>query len=164
MTTTYPRPINHIGISVPDIDKAIEWYAEVLGYRLFAGPTILDINDRPPVQALDVLGGKFKRVKIAHLSTGYGTGIELFQSVDPSQEAESNEVEFYRNGIFHICVTDPNIEDLIEKIVDTGGSQISRIWDDRPPLNKFKMVYCRDPFGTIIEIHTHSYEIVQSWR
>lgn len=161
---TCPRPLNHIGISVPDIDRAIAWYGEVLGYRLFSGP--FDLVANPPVvaQFQDALGERCKHVRIAHLSTGGGVGIELFQPVLPATLANTTDIRFDQSGPFHICVTDPDIDGLINKIVATGGSQISQIWDDRPPSGIYRMAYCRDPFGTIIEIHTHSYEIVQGWR
>ena len=31
-----------------------------------------------------------------------------------------------------------------------------------PGEKPYKMVYCEDPFGNIVEIYTHSYELVYS--
>ncbi|CAH0135212.1 hypothetical protein SRABI96_00339 [Peribacillus sp. Bi96] len=31
--------ITHIGLSVPDLDAAIKWYEQVLGFKLLAGPS-----------------------------------------------------------------------------------------------------------------------------
>lgn len=130
--TTCPRPLNHIGISVPDIDRAIAWYGEVLGYRLFSGP--FDLVASPPAlaQFQDALGERCQHVRIAHLSTGGGVGIELFQPVLPATQPGTTDIRFDQPGPFHICVTDPDIEGLIGRIVATGGTQTSRIWDDRP--------------------------------
>jgi catechol 2,3-dioxygenase-like lactoylglutathione lyase family enzyme len=164
MTKTAPRPLNHIGIGVSDIDAAIRWYAEVLGYRVFAGPTTISLEADTRGHAKDVLGPRFRSLKIAHLSTGGGVGVELFQSIDPPHRDRESDIEFDRSGPFHLCVTDPDIDGLIAKIVETGGKQLSKVWDDRPPGNVFKMAYCSDPFGTILEIHTHSYEVVQAWK
>lgn len=164
MATTVPRPIHHIGIGVSDIEAAIKWYEEVLGFRAFTGPVELTLERDDTGQLADVLGPKFRKMKLAHLSTGMGVGIELFQSIDPPHQRRSEDVEFYKSGTFHFCVTDPDIEGLAARIVASGGRQLSAIWDDRPPLGKFRMVYCQDPFGTLIEIHTDSYEIVQGWR
>ena len=163
MTVSSPRPLHHIGIAVPDIAAAIDWYSDVLGYRVFAGPVLLDLAADSRGQLKDVLGPRFRKLKIAHLSTGSGIGIELFEPIDPPFEGPTENVEFWRGGPFHICVTDPDIETLIARVVAKGGRQLSQIWDDRPPHN-MRMVYCQDPFGTLIEIHTHSYEIVQGWR
>ena len=38
MRSEYPKVINHIAISVPDLDRAIKWYKEVFGFHVIAGP------------------------------------------------------------------------------------------------------------------------------
>jgi hypothetical protein len=37
------------------------------------------------------------------------------------------------------------------------GKQRSKIWDI-PPSKGYKIAFCEDPFGNVIEIYTHSYE------
>jgi catechol 2,3-dioxygenase-like lactoylglutathione lyase family enzyme len=37
MRSVYPKVINHIAISVPDLDQAIKWY-KVFGFHVIAGP------------------------------------------------------------------------------------------------------------------------------
>ena len=34
----YPRTVNYIAVSVPDLDKAIRWYTEILGFNLVMRP------------------------------------------------------------------------------------------------------------------------------
>ncbi len=62
-----------------------------------------------------------------------------------------------KNGVIHISIIEPNLEDLARKISETGGRQLSKIWE----LNQekhHKVVFCEDPFGNIIEIYSHSFE------
>jgi catechol 2,3-dioxygenase-like lactoylglutathione lyase family enzyme len=33
-----PVPSNHIGVGVPDLDKAVTWYHEVLGFNIVVEP------------------------------------------------------------------------------------------------------------------------------
>ena len=132
MAPTCPRPLNHIAIGVSDIEAAIRWYEEVLGFRAFAGPFELAREADETGRIGDVLGPRFGRVKIAHLATGSGVGLELFEAIDPPHERREESIEFWKSGTFHFCVTDPDIEGLVDKIVATGGRQLSRIWDDRP--------------------------------
>jgi catechol 2,3-dioxygenase-like lactoylglutathione lyase family enzyme len=164
MSQVCPRPLHHIGIGVSDIDAAIKWYEEVLGFRLFAGPFDLTRSGDKTGQLADLFGPPFQKLKIAHLSTGSGVGLELFEAVDPAHVRRTDGVEYWKSGTFHFCVMDPDIEGLAAKIAATGGKQLSKIWEDRPSQGKYRMVYCEDPFGTLIEIHTHSYELVQGWR
>ncbi|MCG8423810.1 MAG: VOC family protein [Proteobacteria bacterium] len=156
-----PVAINHIGAVVNDIDAAIKWYGEVMGFRLVAGPFDLTPDIATGPQVLDVLGSRLRHLRIAHMSTGNGVGLELFEPVDPPLEERKDMVEFWRAGYFHICVTDPDIEGLVRRIVETGGRQLSQIWPDRPPKKEFLMCYCADPFGNVVEVYSHAYEHMQ---
>lgn len=159
-----PAPMNHIGITVSDIDAAIGFYTKVLGYRLFTGPLLLSAKENPTGQLVNLFGPDFKSLKIAHLSTGSGPGLEIFQPIDPPYQPPTDAVPYRRAGTTHICVTDPDIEGICELIKAEGGQQLSEIWSDRLPHKEFKMVYCLDPWGTLLEVHTHDYLWVQGWR
>ncbi len=161
---TYPRSFNHIGISVPDIGKAVAWYRDILGFSLVSGPYEIDHSTLGGEQAVNVLGFDFRRMRMAHMAAANGVGIELFQLIDPPYQAPGERVEYWKGGIFHLCITDPDIEGLTKRIVESGGRQLSKIWQERPPSVEHRMVYCADPFGIVIEIYTHSYEAMQGWR
>lgn len=155
-----PVALNHVGVGVADIDAAIAWYCEILGARLVSGP--FEIAD--DAQAEDVLGSRFRRMLLAHLSLANGVGIELFQSIDPPHQRRRDSIDFWKSGFFHICVTHPDVEGLAERIASTGGKRLSRIWKERGDAKDYRMCYCRDPFGNIIEIYSHSYELMQAHR
>ncbi len=92
------------------------------------------------------------------LSSGNQVGIEIFEYLDPKAERRINDnFEYWKSGFIHICITDPNIEELCRKISENGGKQRSKIWDI-PPSKGYKIAFCEDPFGNVIEIYTHSYE------
>ncbi len=40
MNKAYPRTFSHIGISVPNLEKAVEFYTEVMGWYLIMEPTV----------------------------------------------------------------------------------------------------------------------------
>ena len=39
--STYPRTFSHIGISVPDVEKAAKFYSDVMGWYHIMEPTII---------------------------------------------------------------------------------------------------------------------------
>ncbi|MDQ0474017.1 VOC family protein [Labrys wisconsinensis] len=159
-----PRPINHVGVGVADLDAAIAWYGQVLGFRLISGPNEIRAEAASGAQAVDVLGPAFRHMRMAHLTSANGVGLELFQLIDPPHERRPDTVEFWKSGFFHICVTDPDIDALSAKIAATGGAVISKLWIERGETTEYRMCYCRDPFGNVIEIYTHSYELMQGHR
>ncbi len=159
MKNVYPRKFSHIGLSVKNIEQVAKWYEEVLGFYVLMEPTSVKNENDTAIGRMcqAVFGDAFEDFKIAHLSTADGIGIELFEFPEtPDVEFEFNP---YQKGIFHICVQDPNIEDLANKIVESGGKQRMPIMEYYPGEKPYKMVYMEDPWGNIIEIYTHSYEL-----
>ena len=58
---------------------------------------------------------------------------------------------------------DPNVEELAERIVAAGGKK--RMEKPRyyyPGEKPYRMIYMEDPFGNIVEIYSHSYELIYS--
>ena len=55
-------------------------------------------------------------------------------------------------------MTDPNIEQLADRIASSGGRQRSKVSRINSTTNEYRLCYCEDPFGNIIEIYTHNYE------
>jgi len=55
-----------------------------------------------------------------------------------------------------------DIESLAEKIVALGGKQRMPVREYYPGEKPYRMVYCEDPFGNIIELYSHSYELTYS--
>ena len=70
-------------------------------------------------------------------------------------------LEYWKTSFFDICITEPDLEKFTKKIVEGGGKQRSKIWELMPG-KPYKIAYCEDPFGNIIEIYTHNYDEV--WR
>jgi lactoylglutathione lyase family protein len=157
----FPRTFSHIGLSVPDLDRAVKFYTEVMGWYLIMAPTTITEDDSAiGVMCNDVFGPGWGQFRIAHLATGDKIGVELFQF--PNAENPENNFEYWKTGVFHFAVQDPDLEGLAEKIVAAGGKQRMPVREYYPGEKPYRMVYMEDPFGNIIEIYSHSYELTYS--
>ncbi|MBW4706372.1 VOC family protein [Roseobacter sp. YSTF-M11] len=155
---TTPKALNHIGIVVDDIHRAIEWYGEVMGFRLIMGPRTLKPQAAATAETGNIFDARFKEALQAHLVTGNSIGLELFQFVEPVSVRSHDGLKDYEHpGYFHICFTDPDIEGLAQRIVATGGKMRTPVFEFIPGTDR-KLVYCEDPFGNIIELFSHTYE------
>jgi catechol 2,3-dioxygenase-like lactoylglutathione lyase family enzyme len=154
MTEPTPRAFNHVGMTVPNIDQAIAWYGAVLGFRLIFR-RLLEYKPEVP-EVREIFGPRFGRAHQAHLLSAGGVGLELFQFLDPPVEAPADNFRYWQTGVFHLCVTDPDLEGLVARILAHGGKQRTKIWAFLPG-RPCKLVYCEDPFGNIIEGFSHSY-------
>ena len=158
----YPRSFSHIGITVPDINKAVTFYEEVMGWYVIMSPSKVQKESDTAIgqMCMDVFGDDWEYFEIAHLSTSDGIGIELFSF--PHGVKEAPEFNPFNTGLFHFCVQDPDIENLTNKIVEYRGKQRMPIREYYPNEKPYKMVYVQDPFGIVFEIYTHSYELTYS--
>ncbi|QJP34571.1 glyoxalase [Nonlabens sp. Ci31] len=158
----YPKSFSHIGITVPDIHKAVKFYSEILGWYVIMQPSKVKKETDTAIgqMCIDVFGNDWEEFEIAHLSTSDGIGIELFSF--PFGIKKAPDFNPFNTGLFHFCIQDPDIETLVTKIVAAGGKQRMPIRAYYPDNKPYKMCYVEDPFGIVFEIYTHSYELTYS--
>jgi predicted enzyme related to lactoylglutathione lyase len=89
--------------------------------------------------------------------TANDVAFELFQFVPGGPDA----VNAAKPGYFHTCLVSADIEALACRIQNRGGSQLSPIL----PLLEYgvyRMCYCADPFGNVIELYSHGHEVISA--
>jgi len=85
------------------------------------GPTEIQHDESAIGQMCDdVFGEGWGSFRIAHLSTGDGIGLELFEF--PNTVDEERPFEYWRRGLFHFCVQDADVEARV-KIIDSVVSR-----------------------------------------
>ncbi len=151
--------MNHIGLLVGDMDKAIEFYTNALGLKVVMGNTKVEEERETAIgkMCVAVFGEGFKGFNIAHLVTTDGIGVELFEM---KERAERHVVDFSRIGIFHFCLETDDFENVIKKTKEFGGKARMDIMryhpeDDSKP---YQMIYLEDPFGNLFELYSHTYK------
>jgi catechol 2,3-dioxygenase-like lactoylglutathione lyase family enzyme len=152
----YPHVMGHIGVVVSNIDEAFAWYRDILGFTPVMEPDTVEAGGSHFGDlAQDAVGEDFGEMQIAHLATGNHVGFELFEF----DGVEKNDQKAMTAGITHFCVQDPNIEEMVNRIVNSGGDQLSsKIWNIYPDRPEYQMCYCTDPWGNIVELHSRGYE------
>jgi catechol-2,3-dioxygenase len=161
---TNHKAINHIGLSVPDLERAVDWYQTVLGFKVLMGPYEVTLTDSYASRMLkNFFGPELKKLRMVHMSMGNDIGLEMFEFIEPQSKPPKKRFNYTTPGFYHICVTDTNIESLVNKILEHGGTQISQIWEIFKG-SGLKAVYCQDPFGNVIEVFSHPYHEVWTNR
>lgn len=104
-----------------------------------------------------------RELKFGILASGNSVCVEVFQFIDPAPKPRDEEFEFSRVGVFHICVTDPDPEALVKKIVESGGKQVGGSMDySAYGLTGQNGIYTQDPWGNVVEVMSISLERVSS--
>jgi predicted enzyme related to lactoylglutathione lyase len=158
-----PLALNHVGITVPDVFAAIDWYGEVFACTHVMGPRLMSVDVPATAETGPVFGPGFRRLLQAHLLTGNGVGIELFEPLDPKPLPPAEALEYRRCGPWHFALTHPDVDAILERIVANGGHQHSAAHNFAPG-RPWRLAYARDPWWTTIEIVSHTYaEMFSNW-
>ena len=122
---TYPRTFSHIGISVPDVEQAVEFYSQVMGWYPIMKPTVITEESETAigVMCIDVFGTGWGSFKIAHMSTGDRIGVEMFEF--PHNESPK-EFDYWKTSTFHFCVQDPDSKDWSPRSSSTAVNNACR--------------------------------------
>ncbi|MBY6161153.1 VOC family protein [Mameliella alba] len=135
---------HHIGLVVPDLDSARRFYARALRFHdLFEGGWVAP---SPLFEGITGLSGTSARTAMMEGPCGL---LELFEYSAPVSEAEPSARTAADRGLRHIGIETDTPEAVVEAILEAGGRR-DGVLTQVP--GGARAIYCRDPFGNIIEI------------
>lgn len=155
---SYPICFSHVGHTVPDLQKAITFFTNAMGWYHVSGPIHVEENGTDTLSSISrkIYGSGWGSFSFAHLVSADGIGFEMFEF--QNNKTKTSDVNPFVTGINHFCIQDPDIEGRMERILAFGGKQKTEIMPlDPTGVKPYKMAYMEDPFGNLIEIYTHSY-------
>ena len=127
--------LHHAGLSVPDLDRSLDWYCGALGLRP---------GFRFEVPAIGLRGA---------FALGDGdTGVELIEMAGavpgpPKTDPPSANAV---HGFNHVCFHVADLEDVYTRLLDHGAAGV---WAPREsPEPGMRMAYVTDPDGNLIEL------------
>ena len=139
--------VNHLGVNVPDLDAAAAWYTSVPGFQIIRPAFEIVAGESESGQRFAHINGpKFARCRVAYLAAGNGIGFEMFEFSEPRTERFGDDWEFWRPGIWYLCITAPDVAALAEAIAVSGGRHRSAALE-APPGSGLKLTYRQDPWG-----------------
>ncbi|USI75055.1 VOC family protein [Sphingomonas morindae] len=155
-TPSTVRGINHIGITVPDIEAAKAFLAAALGGQLIYqsfGPADPPRQGEAFERATGAAPGTVVRAQ-AMVKIETGPDLELFEMHGPDQAAPARASDF---GITHFGVYTDDIDAAVARFVAAGGAALTAprsIPYATEKGERNKVCYCRMPWGTTIEFIT----------
>jgi methylmalonyl-CoA/ethylmalonyl-CoA epimerase len=127
------KKIDHIGIAVKDLAKAIEFYEGLLGLKVTGTEVVEE-----------------QKVKVAFLPTG-DSEVELLESTTPDGPI-ARFIEKNGEGIQHIAFRVENLEQALEELKAKGV----RLIDEKPRRGaggaRIAFLHPKSTFGTLVEL------------
>jgi len=123
-------------------------------------PTLSETAVRIDVAACGICGTDLHEYESGpDLTPNEGEPHPLFESTEGEPNPEPTQ-----SGLFHLCVIDEDVEGLAARIDKAGGDHYSEVWQIFEDDDQYTLTYCRDPYGNLVEIYSHSHERIYSNR
>ena len=146
------RNVDHVGLTVPDLDEAVDFFVDVLGCELVYRAT-------PPVD--ETVGDWMERnlgvhpestMRLARLRCGPTTNVELLEYDDPTQR--EHHPTNSDPGAAHLAFFVENVETAVEYLEDVPGVEIQGEprYNESGPEEGQVFVYFRAPWGLQLEL------------
>jgi catechol 2,3-dioxygenase-like lactoylglutathione lyase family enzyme len=150
----------HTAVCVPDVNAAVRWYTEVLGFRLLSPPY------RMEGAAIERDMGELvpSPVVLTAAIVGFGTDDRVLELIEypaagvPAPESAHPSVT--RSGITHVGVLCDDIDATRSELEDRGVTFLTSGIADVAGL---RTTWCHDPWGTVITLMEKRQEALPYW-
>ncbi|HEX6359555.1 VOC family protein [Actinophytocola sp.] len=141
--------LDHVGIVVPSMDEAIDWWTTLFGVRLVWREQPVDVEG-----ARLGLPGEAVRLQGAIFDTGGSAFLELHEYFKPAGASPRrpcdtgyNHLSFYAEDLAHEYgrLQAAGMTFFGEPMLITSGGLVGHQW-----------VWGADPWGTVVELHQHA--------
>ena len=134
---------HHPGIVVPDLEQGIRFYSQLLGYEvLMQSEWRADSEHFNQIIGLQRSAARFCMLK------GPNAYLELFEYSAPAPAPKPPPSQANELGIRHIAFVVADAAQAVARCVALGGAKIN---DPVVVPGRAAAVYCRDPFGNLLE-------------
>ncbi len=143
------KGVHHVGLVVDDLDAAVAFYSALLGMEVIERD-----RWRAPEPAIDSAVGLVGSSADGVMLRGAGCYLELWRYYEPVRTgADPGQRGANELGLRHLAIEVDDVNSALDRLVELGGSRMG------DPVRTdarggAAAVYCRDPFGTIIEFMT----------
>lgn len=137
--------VNHVALSVPCMDTALQFYCDLLGFRKVSDagwPAGTPSADR-------ILAVAGTSARVCHIGAG-NLLLELFEFGDCEPSPQDARRPVIDHGISHICLAVTGLDEEYRRLVEAGMAFHCEPTDVGLP--GVRTVYGRDPFGNVIEL------------
>lgn len=133
--------VRHIGLIVTDLDRMIDFYCEVFGFRLAARA----LETGPYIETLVGLSGA--RIEWAKLADANGLLLELLHYHSHPEKPALPPVQ--RHGCSHMALTVADIRATLKRLEACGGNAGPL---QQNPEKTVLVAYARDLEGIVLEL------------
>lgn len=147
---------DHTGMTVSNLERSLAFWRDVLGFELS------HTAHQTAEMASEITGVEGAEIKLAVIKAPGGHKIELLEYLAPFERKRHLDLRPCDVGSVHVALIVDDLESILSAIKDSGWTAAGKpqMLKSGPNAGK-RVVYVRDPDGTIIEF-MESPRIVES--
>lgn len=134
---------HHPGITVPNLDAGVAFYSRLFGYEV----VVQSAWEKDNKHFNQVVGLQGSAARFCMLK-GANAYLELFEYSAPVTVSGALAQQANELGIRHLAFLVSDVEEALRRCVELGGSKMN---DPSAVPGRAAAVYCRDPFGNLLE-------------
>jgi glyoxylase I family protein len=138
------RRLSHVGLCVADLERALRFYCEGLGFREVSG---LELSGEPAATLLELPGVALR----ARYLERDGTVVELLHYPTPGATGDGTPRPMNALGFTHLSFQVSDLDAVLARLVALGGRPLPHTRVENPRLG-MQAVFLTDPDGTRIEL------------
>jgi len=136
--------VRHMGIAVKDMDKSLEFYRDLLGFKIMT-----EMNESGKFIS-NIMGLNEVKVRTVKMKSDSGpTLVELLEFKSHRDHKEYNR-EIYDIGPSHLALTVDNLDE-VHTFLSNAGVEF-KIVPQLSPDGYAKVTFCVAPEGTLVEL------------
>ena len=132
--------MNHVGLSVPNLDRSIGFYRDVLGMELVVR-TKFEGERIEKIVGLQGAQGQVALLRLGSLQ------LELFEFSNPTPQRSEPDRPVCHHGISHFCIQVKDIQGEYDRLKAAGVR-----FHCPPQFGRTAATYGRDPDGNVFEL------------
>jgi catechol 2,3-dioxygenase-like lactoylglutathione lyase family enzyme len=137
---------DHTGMTVSNLERSLAFWRDVLGFELS------HTAHQTAEMASEITGVEGAEIKLAVMKAPGGHKIELLEYLAPLQRERHVDLRPCDVGSVHVALIVDDLESILSAIKDSGWKAAGKPQTLKSGPNAGKrVVYVRDPDGTIIE-------------
>lgn len=156
----YTKRFSHFGLGVSDMDKALHFYCNLLGMKLFGRYTQRDLEGNK--EGKDAFQGanysSSRRFALIHVGDERGAEPTVFISLTDEPAGERHIPGFWGWGVNHFSMWTDNLDAVLERLKQAGVEIVA------PPVNgdswgwamatgrQVRTVVVKDPDGNAVQL------------
>ena len=121
--------VDHVGLTVTNLDASIAWYQDVFGLSVLQGPDVIGGAEE---RVGDIFGPGVGDFLIVYMGSGSGPRLQLFQFFQPPVERRTETFEFWRTGHSHLSLACADVPKSVARLEAHGGRRRSGIHGTPP--------------------------------